>query len=141
MFKNIKRNVILVVMVILALGNTLSITAAAELENSVAYSGYVKSGQNYAVSLPCQTVYGEIINQVDYIDSNHGLCCWANDYLGVQITEKVHYSATGTYCLTFNVALDETLPNVNSTISLIISTQLFEFSPVYTSGTLKVTSL
>lgn len=137
MFKNIKRNVILAAMVILTLGNTLP-TAAAELENSVTYSGYVKSGQNFSVSLPCHTIHGEIINQVDYIDSNKGLCCWANDYLGEQITEKLYYSAVGTHYLPFNVTEDVKNPNANSTISFIISTQLFEFSPIFTSGTLRL---
>lgn len=135
MFKNAKKKLVLAALVVLALGNTMSVSAAARV-NSAAYSGYVTKTDDYVTSALYKTTMGSGTNKVDSITAGASLCSWINNYIGMQVTEKAYYDLTGTYSMKFTtdkISIDT--PGGHLSTKMVISTQWFEFDSASTSGT------
>lgn len=135
MFKNMKKKVVMAALVALALGNTMSVSAAARA-NSASYSGYVTKTADYVTEALYKTTLGSGTNKVSSIPAGVSLCSWINNYLGMQVTKTAHYNSTGTYSMTFttdDISIDT--PGVHLSTKMVISTQWFEFDSASTSGT------
>lgn len=135
-----KKIIISAVLILLIYGNVLTAVATTELSELEAYSCYLRAGQNSSFSLQPGSSDNYVMNQVASIEPSATLCCWCNNYLGMQIAEKVCYSTPGTYYIPIKEMADADNPSGHLSITVNISTQWFEFSPVYTSGTFSLVS-
>ncbi len=134
MFKNMKKKIVLAALVALALGNTMSVSAAVQ-ENSGSYGDYVKKTEDLKTGVLYKTILGDGTNKVDSIASDAALCSWINNYIGMQVTEKANYNSTGTYSMEFDMdAIAIERPGGHLATTMIISTRWFEFDSAYTSG-------
>lgn len=135
MFKNAKKKLVLAALVVLALGNTMSVSAAARA-NSAAYSGYVTKTADYVTGALYKTTLGAGTNKVSSITAGASLCSWINNYIGMQVTEKAYYDSATTKTMKFttdDISIDT--PGGHLSTTMTISTQWFEFSSANTSGT------
>lgn len=136
MFENAKRKLVLAALVVLALGNTMLVSAAAEV-NSAAYSGYVTKTTDYVTSALRKTTLDAGTNKVSSISEDASLCSWINNYLGERVTDKANYSAAGTYSMAYAENIDISIGTSGKHLSttMAVSTRWFEFDSVNTSGT------
>lgn len=135
MLKNVKKKVMLAVLVVLALGNTMSVSAATQA-NSAAYSGYVTKTADYVTGSLYKTTLGDGTNEVSYVESSRSLCSWINNYIGMQVTEKAYYDSATTKSMKFttdDISIDT--PGGHLSTTMTISTQWTEFNSANTSGT------
>lgn len=135
-----KKIIISAVLILLIYENTLSAIAATKSSNLVEYSCYLKAGQDISFILQPSSSDNYVMNRVASIEPNVTLCCWCNNYSGIQIAEKVCYSTPGTYYIPIKKMADVENPSSHLSITVNISTQWFEFSPVNTSGTFSLGS-
>lgn len=134
MLKNMKKKVVMAALVALALGNTMSVSAAARA-NSASYSGYVTKTADYVTGALYKTTIDSGTNKVSYVESSRSLCSWVNNYLGMRVTDKADYSGVGTYRMPFNVTADVENPGGHLSTTMTVSTQWMEFNSANTSGT------
>lgn len=133
MVKNVKKKVMLAVLVVLALGNTLSV-AAATSANSASYSGYVKKTEDYVTDSLYKTTVNSGTNKVSSITAGASLCSWINNYIGMQVTDKANFSGAGTYSMPFNVTADVENPGGHLSTTMVISTRWYEFDSANAAG-------
>ncbi len=135
MFKNMKKKVVLAALVALALGNTMSVSAAARA-SSASYSGYVTKTADYVTEALFKMTLGKGTNEVSYVEASRSLCSWINNYLGDQVTKTAHYDSAGTYSMEFTTdKISVEVPGNHLSTTMVISTQWFEFNSASTSGT------
>ena len=103
--KNVKKKMVLAALVVLALGNTMSVSAATRA-NSAAYSGYVTKTADYVTDSLYKTTVNSGTNKVDYVESGRSLCSWINNYLSMRVTDKADYDSAGTYPMAFDKVAD-----------------------------------
>lgn len=135
MFKNMKKKVVMAALVALALGNTMSVSAATQA-NSASYSGYVTKTADYVTGSLYKTTLGSGTNKVSSLTAGASLCSWINNYIGMKVTEKAYYDSATTKSMKFttdNITLDP--PGGHLSTTMTISTQWFEFDSANTSGT------
>lgn len=128
--------IISAVLILLIYENTLSAIAATELSKLEVYPCYLRAGQDSSIILQPSSSDNYVMNEVVSIEPSATLCCWYNNYLGLQIAEKVCYSTPGTHYILIKKMADIENPSGHLSITVNISTQWFEFGPVYTSGML-----
>lgn len=134
MFKDMKKKVVLATLVALALGNTMSVSAAAQ-GNSAEYSGYVTKFADYVTESLQKTTLEDGTNEVSSITTGVNLCSWINNYLGMKVTERADYSSTGTYPMDFtrnDITIEH--PGGHLSTTMTISTQWYEVRSANTSG-------
>lgn len=136
MFKNAKKKFVLVALTALALGNSLSASAATAAVSKAEYSAYVKKTEDYTTSELCKSTLGNATNQVSSIDEGAQLCSWVNNHIGRQATSKANYEKTGTYAMVYETGSDIDIdkPGAHLLTSMTISTRWFEFGSANTSG-------
>lgn len=135
MFNSTKKKLVLTALAVLALGNTMPVSAASQI-NSAVYSGYVTKTADYVTASLYKTTLGAGTNKVSSIDAGASLCSWINNYIGMRVTEKAYYDLVTTKSMTFttdDISIDT--PGGHLSTTMTVSTQWYEFSSANTSGT------
>lgn len=131
-----KRYVMLFIFVVFCfLGNVLPGEAGEQGEVSKkAYYGTVTKFSDLTTDSLYKSTMSSGTNKVYSLPGGVSLCSWINNYIGNKATRTATYSSTGTYSMpyTVNISLDPS--GAHLATQMVVSTQLFEFDSVYTSG-------
>ena len=134
MLKNVKKKAMLATLVVLAMGNTLSVAAATAKRDGHGYIGYVKKTEDHVTETIYKTAYGDATNDVLTVENDANLCSWINNYMANQTSEKATYSGPGKYYMKYTHVPDLEHPGLNLATTMVISTQWFELSSSISSG-------
>ena len=123
----------LAILLVLTLGNTLSVVVATKSVNSETFSCFVSSTKPYVSSALYKSTNGAACVKIEV--RSGALCYWVNNYTGMRVTNKMYFSSPGTFSLSISGPMDLDHLGIYQSVILVISPQFFEFSPIYVSGT------